>query len=85
MAPVITVVQTEPPYLPKDGKGKRELSPPLPAGTRKFCKTCWAGLTISKGAFLFFFLFFKSQTVRPGAERKPETDPERSQKANTNT
>ena len=47
-APVIIVAQTEPPSPWNNRKGKTEPMPPQPAGTRKICKTGWAGLIISR-------------------------------------
>ena len=59
---------------------KTEHSSPLPATSRKKKKTCLAGLKSAGGYF-----FFKYKTVRPEAVRTLKTDPERSEKANTNS
>ena len=61
------------PFLP-NRKGKTEPGPLPPVGTGKICNS----------RRLVFF-FSRSKIVRPGAETRPETDPERSQKANTNS
>ena len=89
-APVIIVTQTEPPSLQQHRKGKMEPSPKMSAGTRKICRTSWAGLTISRRLvpgppfFPLFFLLFKSKTevleLRGNWEQI-----QRSQKAKTNS
>ena len=53
-------------------RDKTEARPPLPAGSGKTCKTGLAGLKLTGS---FFFFLPKSKTVRPGAVRKPETNP----------
>ena len=81
-APENIAAQTEPPFSQNHRKGKRtEPNPPLPAVFRKTSKTHLAGLKSTGG----FFFSSKCKTVKPGAVRRAKTDPERSQKANTNS
>ena len=69
------LAQVEPPTLQNHRKGKNGAQSSSACRNQEDLQN-WLGM-------LLFFLSLKNKTGRPGAEKNPQTDPERGQKVNT--
>ena len=74
------------PILAKPQKGRKSKpSPALPAASMKINRILMAALKSAGGYYFLPPPFVSpSETIRPGAVKGPETDPEREHKANPN-